>query len=213
MREQECAASPPRQKHAAARSHAGAGDDITREAQGSFINREEEETLENPGTQRLSETIAMADGDEMAGKYLTFWTDGQLYGVPIAHVVQIVGLQEVTQVPEFPYYAKGIINLRGAIIPVIDVRLRLGKYEAEYNERTCIIVTSIREREIGFIVDEVDEVTDIDDEFIAQPPKVAGASDTYITGIGKLDHKVVLLMDVQRVLGSTDLEMLTDLPE
>lgn len=150
------------------------------------------------------------DASEMEGKYLTFWTDKQLFGVPIAYVVQIVGMQDITQIPEFPYYAKGIINLRGAIIPVIDIRLRIGREEAEYNERTCIIVTNISDRSVGFIVDEVDEVTDISDEQIEPPPSLEGGVSTYITGIGKLANKVVLLMNTQRILGQDDFQMLTD---
>ncbi|MEG0272953.1 MAG: chemotaxis protein CheW [Hydrogenoanaerobacterium sp.] len=153
---------------------------------------------------------AKTDTSEMDGKYLTFWTDGQLLGVPIAHVVQIVGIQNVTAIPEFPYYAKGIINLRGSIIPLIDVRLRLGKQEVEYNERTCIIVTNINENFVGFIVDEVDAVIVIDDDLIAPPPHMAGVTDGYITGIGKLEEKVVLLMDTRKIVGADELEMFAE---
>lgn len=139
---------------------------------------------------------------EMDGKYLTFYTEQQLFGVPIADVVQIVGIQEITEVPEFPSYAKGIINLRGTIIPVIDVRLRFGKEEREYDERTCIIVTLIQDSYVvGFIVDAVDAVTNIDDENISEPPKVAGDySGSYLTGIARHEGRVVLLMDTQRLL-------------
>ncbi|MEG1971791.1 MAG: chemotaxis protein CheW [Oscillospiraceae bacterium] len=155
-------------------------------------------------------TAIEQDTSEMDGKYLTFWTDGQLYGVPIAHVVQIVGMQNITEVPEFPPYAKGIINLRGAIIPVIDARLRLGKQETEYNERTCIIVTNIKDRFIGFIVDEVDAVMTIDDEIISPPPQLSGGTDGYIIGIGKLENRVVLLMDTRKIVGEDDFSTLID---
>lgn len=143
---------------------------------------------------------------ELAGKYLTFFTDEQLFGVSIADVVQIVGMQGITEIPEFPHYAKGIINLRGEIIPVVDMRLRMGKLEAEYSERTCIIVTSIREHYIGLIVDQVDEVTDIDDSLISPPPTVMGEGNSYLTGIGKLTNKVVLLMDTKKLLGNEELD-------
>lgn len=142
---------------------------------------------------------------EMKGKYLTFFTEQQLYGVPIADVVQIIGIQTITQVPEFPSYAKGIINLRGSIIPVIDIRLRLGKMERDYDERTCIIVTSIADRLIGFIVDSVDEVTDIGEDEISPPPKLSGdQTSAFLTGIGKQEKRVVLLLDSQRLLGQDD---------
>ncbi|MEG1777853.1 MAG: chemotaxis protein CheW [Angelakisella sp.] len=160
--------------------------------------------------QAIESAIEQTDTSEMDGKYLTFWTDGQLFGVPIAHVVQIVGMQTITEVPEFPHYAKGIINLRGAIIPLIDARLRLGKQEVPYNERTCIIVTSINENFVGFIVDEVDAVIMIDDELISQPPQMSGGTESYITGIGKLADKVVLLMDTRKIVGAEDLDILTE---
>ncbi|MDF3004973.1 MAG: chemotaxis protein CheW [Candidatus Fimivivens sp.] len=149
-----------------------------------------------------------ASADEMKGKYLTFWTFGQLLGIPISLVVQIVGMQEITPMPEFPAYAKGVINLRGQIIPVIDIRLRLNQPEAEYSERTCIIVASIHDSAVGFIVDEVDEVTNIEDDLIAPPPKMASSKNSYVTGIAKLQKKVALLIDAQRLLDSNELEAL-----
>ncbi|MDO5602977.1 MAG: chemotaxis protein CheW [Oscillospiraceae bacterium] len=144
---------------------------------------------------------ALASVSEMDGKYLTFWTDKQLFGIPISDVVQIVGMQEVTKLPNFPAYIKGIINLRGIIIPLIDVRLRLNKPETVYTERTCIIVTSIREKEIGFIVDTVNEVTAIDKGQIVPPPSVSGdGQNAYLTGVANQEDKVVLLMDAAKLL-------------
>lgn len=151
-----------------------------------------------------------ANNSEMEGKYLTFWTDGQLFGVPIADVVQIISIQKITEVPEFPMYAKGIINLRGSIIPIIDVRLRLGKAEAPYDEHTCIIVTSINGHLVGLIVDSVNEVTDIPDEEISQPPRVShDLNSAYLTGIGKHDRSVILLLDTQKILSLDMLEAIT----
>jgi purine-binding chemotaxis protein CheW len=152
-----------------------------------------------------------ADTDEMKGKYLTFWTDNQLFGVPISDVVQIIGIQEITPVPDSPLYAKGVINLRGSIIPVIDVRLRFKKAEEKYNERTCIIVTKIDESYIGFIVDSVDEVTTISDEDISSPPKVSNDhTNAYLTGIGKVENKVVLLLDTSKILNESEFELVKD---
>ncbi len=155
--------------------------------------------------QDISDTV-LAGSDEMKGMYLTFYTDGQLFGVPIADVVQIVGMQEITEIPEFPSYAKGIINLRGSIIPVIDVRARLSKPEAAYNERTCIIVTSIRDGHFGFIVDEVDEVTSIAEEFISPPPAQGTDGDSFVTGVARLETrgKIVLTIDTAKMLGERD---------
>lgn len=151
------------------------------------------------------------DTDEMKGKYLTFWTDKQLFGVPIADVVQIIGIQEITPIPDSPVYAKGVINLRGSIIPVVDVRVRFGKSETEYGERTCIIVTKIEESYIGFIVDSVDEVTNISNDNISPPPKVSRErTNAYLTGIGKVQNKVVLLLDTSKILNENEIEVVND---
>ena len=139
-----------------------------------------------------------SENNDMKGKYLTFWTDGQLFGVPISDVVQIIGMQEITPIPDSPAYAKGVINLRGFIIPLIDVRLRFGKPEAEYNERTCIVVTSLEENYIGFIVDSVNEVATIDDR-----------TNAYLTGVGKIGEKVVLLLDTNKILNADEIEQVT----
>ena len=150
------------------------------------------------------------DEDTLKDKYLTFFTDNQLFGIPIADVVQIVGMQEITAVPEFPAYAKGVINLRGIIIPIIDVRLRLKKDEIGYNERTCIIVTSINGSYIGFIVDSVNEVTDVHNENISNPPHMGSDYvNTYITGIAKINDQIVLMMDLKKILNEKELEFIT----
>jgi purine-binding chemotaxis protein CheW len=138
---------------------------------------------------------------EMDGKYLTFWTDEQLFGIAIENVQQIVGIQKITVVPGFPDYVKGVINLRGSIIPVVDMRLRFNMQKAPYNEQTCIIVTNIQEQLFGFIVDAVDEVTRIDDENISMPLKASTEeSHAYLNGIAKLENKVVLLLDTDKIL-------------
>lgn len=148
--------------------------------------------------------------DETRGKYLTFWADNQLFGIPIADVVQIVGVQTITSIPQFPDYAKGIIDLRGSIIPVIDVRLRLNKQEVPYDERTCIIVTSIQETLVGFIVDSVDEVAKIEDDNISNPPKLSkDTTNAYLIGIAKQQDKVVLLLDSKKILNDDEFAEIT----
>lgn len=148
---------------------------------------------------------------EMEGKYLSFWTDRQLFAVPIADVVQIVGMQEITELPETPYYVKGIMNLRGSIIPIIDVRLRLGKPEKEYDERTCIIVTSIYDTAMGFIVDAVDEVSSIDPDQISPPPQMsADQASSFLTGVAKRAEHVVLLISALKLLGKEEATKLSE---
>ena len=162
-------------------------------------------------TQMEDEYQLFDAASEMDDKYLTYWTDKQLFGVPIVDVVQIIKMQKITAIPEFPSYVKGIINLRGSIIPLIDVRLRLGKPEIEYNERTCIIVTSIREKEIGFIVDEVDEVVNIGKESITAPPKISvDCQNAYLTGIATQEDRIVLLVDAAKILSGEVIDSLIE---
>lgn len=152
------------------------------------------------------------DEDTLKNKYLTFYTEHQLFGIPIADVVQIVGMQEITKVPEFPVYAKGVINLRGTIIPTIDVRVRLKKEEKKYDERTCIIVTNINDSYIGFIVDSVDEVAKIPESLISNPPKMGSDYvNTYITGIAKTSSNIVLLINLKKMLSEKEVELITNL--
>lgn len=154
-------------------------------------------------TDTAVEQEVSSSGEEI--KYLTFWTDKELFGIPISDVVQIISMQEITPLPDFPEYAKGVINLRGNIIPVIDMRIRLKKPETEYNESTCIIVTNIKDTYIGFIVDTVDEVVDIGDDDISPTPKVSKAvTNRYLTGIGQVGEKVVLLLDLSKILSEDE---------
>lgn len=152
-------------------------------------------------------TSAVVPDNELRDKYLTFWADQQLFGVPIADVMQIVGMQEITQVPEYPYYAKGIINLRGEVIPVLDMRLRLGMSEVDYHDRTNIIVINHNDSLSGIIVDGVDEVTTIPADRIAPPPSVSNDStNQYLKGIARYQNlndtaeKTVLLLDMRHFL-------------
>lgn len=151
------------------------------------------------------------DEDTLKDKYLTFFTDNQVFGIPIANVVQIVEVQEITPVPEFPNYAKGIINLRDMIVPIIDMRLRLHKEEIKYNGRTCIIITNISGINIGFIVDAVNEVISIDESNISEPPKVSlDYVSSYIIGVGKINNKVILLLNTQKILSEKEVELVTN---
>jgi purine-binding chemotaxis protein CheW len=139
--------------------------------------------------------------DTLRGRFLTFTLVDDVYGLPIEYVVEIIGIQSITIVPNAPQYIKGIINLRGKIIPVIDVRLKFSKEPAEYNDRTCVIVIEISDVSVGLIVDNVDEVLTIEDGNIAAPPaNRMGFENRYIMGIGKINGKVQLLLDCEKLL-------------
>ncbi|URN94982.1 MAG: chemotaxis protein CheW [Candidatus Pristimantibacillus lignocellulolyticus] len=142
--------------------------------------------------------------DEQKDKYLTFNLGEESYGIEIRYVIEIVGIQDITVVPEVPQYIKGIINLRGQIIPVMDVRLRFKKLFQQYNDRTCIIVVQIQHIVIGLIVDKVAEVVSIPLSNIVPPPEYTQISNQYIQGIGKLNDEVMLLLDCNKLIHDQD---------
>ena len=150
--------------------------------------------------------------DTQHGRFLTFSLGREDYGIEIILVTEIISLQSINQLPEVPDYIKGIINLRGKIIPVIDVRLRFKKERMEYNDRTCIIVIDTGEISVGLIVDYVSEVISIDDEDIAPPPDMkTGIQNRYIQGIGKVDDKVKLLLDCEKLFLDDEIQVLSDI--
>lgn len=139
--------------------------------------------------------------DTQKDKFLTFTLGDEDYGIEIRYVTEIIGIQAITEVPEMPDYVKGIINLRGKIIPVMDVRLKFKKPEIDYNDRTCIVVIDINEISIGLIVDMVAEVLNIAEEDIVTPPDLNnGSRSKYISGIGKAGDEVKLLLDCEKLL-------------
>lgn len=140
-----------------------------------------------------------------ASKFLTFKLADETYGVEILKVREIIGLLDITAVPQMPPYVKGVINLRGKVIPVLDLRLKFGFEEAEHTDQTCIIVVDVG-KEVGIIVDTVSEVLGIAEEDIEPPPAMGGAVDTsFILGIGKVGDAVKILLDIDKVLTSEEM--------
>lgn len=154
----------------------------------------------------------LRDEDEsIENMYLTFKLAQEEYGIGIMHVTEIVGLQNITEVPDMPEFVKGVVNLRGQVIPVIDVRLRFHMKPKDYDERTCIIVLSIRDVQIGLVVDTVNEVITIDKKYISPPPKVASANSAqYIKGLGKIDDEVKILLSGEKLLFEEEIAKLTN---
>ena len=125
-------------------------------------------------------------------------------------VIEIIGILPITGVPEVPDYVRGIINLRGKIIPVVDMRLRFGRPFRAYTDRTCVIVIEAEDVLVGLIIDGVSEVLDIPSEQVVPPPKLKAAQNRYVRGIGKLaEDKVVLLLDWQKLFSEEDTELLS----
>ncbi|PKM95216.1 MAG: chemotaxis protein CheW [Firmicutes bacterium HGW-Firmicutes-1] len=157
------------------------------------------------------QNLSEEEEDTQKGKFLTFSLGKEFYGIGIMYVTEIVGIQPITEVPELPEYIKGIINLRGKIIPVMDIRLRFKKPSIEYNDRTCIIVIDIQEISIGLIIDCVSEVISIPDDEIVSPPDINKGGKKYIKGIGKTGKDVTLILDCEKLLNEEDAEMLHEI--
>ncbi len=140
--------------------------------------------------------------DFMADKYLSFYVGEHRYGFPIKSVKEIIGIRGIIPVPEFPEYAKGVINIRGDIIPVIDMHLRFRRPEAEYTSHTCIIIINYDEMAVGFIVDNVSEVAQLPPEKISPSPRIAAKGNVgFVSGVGKDDNgSIVMLLDVDMLL-------------
>lgn len=148
--------------------------------------------------------VDRAIGDR-GGKFLTFRLAEESYGVEILKVREIIGLLGITGVPQMPRYMKGVINLRGRVIPVVDLRLKFGLAEAEHTEQTCIIVVDVG-TEVGVVVDTVSQVLDICDADIEPPPPMGGSVDTsFILGMGKVGDAVKILLDIDKVLNTGEL--------
>lgn len=153
-------------------------------------------------------SISNEVSDTQHGRYLTFLLGKEVFGIEIKYVTEIVGIQKISTLPESPDYIRGIINLRGNIISVIDMRLRLKKEVVPYTDRTCIVVINISETSIGLIVDSVEEVVMISDDDIVPPPSMtSGYQRSYIKGIGKSDEEIRLLLDCDLLFKSNELEL------
>ncbi len=159
----------------------------------------------------MQEQEVIEQEDTQKGRYLTFNLGKESYGIEISYVTEIIGIQPITQVPELPDYIRGIINLRGKIIPVMDVRLRFRKDFKEYSDRTCVIVIDIMELSIGLIVDSVSEVISIPETEIVPPPEFNHGGNKYVKGIGKVHGEVKLLLDCNKLLNEEDSDQIQNL--
>ena len=150
-------------------------------------------------------------------KYVTFRTESTYYGLKIEYVSEIIVYQEITEIPESDDYIKGLINLRGKIIPVIDVRTRFKMEPKEYNDRTCIIVVKLQEMVIGLIVEQIAEVVEILPENIQDPPVLGkeerSPQNRYVYGIGTVGESVKMLLDPEKLLKDEDISLLEDIEE
>jgi len=160
----------------------------------------------------LDNNLTEATEDTLKGRFLSFLIGNEMYGIEIRYVTEIVGIQAITAMPEMPDYIKGIINLRGNIVPLMDVRLRFSMEQKAYDDRTCVIVVDFADTAIGLIVDSVSEVVTLADENISELPQNSlGLSNRYLKHIGKLDSDVILLVDCVKLLTEDELEAVSEI--
>lgn len=150
-----------------------------------------------------------SDENFIQDKYLTFESHNQIFGVPIVQVEQIVSMQDVVAVPEFPQYVRGVMNIRNKIIPIIDLNLRFGKpAKSDINE--TVIIINISNQQIGLVVDDVNEVVSIKQSDISSPPQLASdESLSYLKGFAKHNNNVVLIMDCDKIVSNKELKLIT----
>lgn len=149
--------------------------------------------------------------DQQKGKYVTFQSGHEFFGIKIQYVNEIIVFQEITEIPECENYIKGLINLRGKIIPVVDVRLRFGQEPIQYTDRTCIIVLNVNDMVVGLIVERIAEVVEITEENILPAPRIGKADKAhhiFVENIGKVGDTVKLLLDPDKLLNDEDYAVL-----
>ncbi len=155
-----------------------------------------------------------AQAAALKNRYLTFMLDQEYYGVEILRVKEIIGYQKPTHIPRTPVHVLGVLNLRGVIIPIIDLRTKLGMARIEPDTYTAIIIAQIHDSSIGFVVDQVQEVAAFSDEAIGAPPEFGSEVDTaYISGIAKSEKQVAMLLDLERIFDSQEAQSLQKLAE
>ena len=159
------------------------------------------------------ESAHSAQADARVGKYLTFQLGDEEFGIRVLKVREIMGLQQITAVPQTPAHIKGVLNLRGKVLPVIDLRLKFGLAAAEYTQRSCIIVTQVQGESapvlMGIIVDGVSEVLNLAASEIEDTPDFGEAvSGQYLLGMAKVKGKVKILLDIDRILSTQELHRL-----
>jgi purine-binding chemotaxis protein CheW len=160
----------------------------------------------------MSVPSATNEAGAAPGKYLTFGLADEHYGLEVLCVQEIVGLLPVTRIPRLPSFVAGVVNLRGRVIPVVDLRQAFGLSASEMHERTCIIIVNAKRSSgattvMGILVDEVSDVADLSADAIEETPEFASNVDTsFIKGVGRAEGRVLLLLDIDKALSATELD-------
>ena len=147
-------------------------------------------------------------GAQIPSEYLTFTLGNEGYGIDILKVQEIRGYDAVTHIANAPEFIKGVINLRGVIVPIVDMRIKFQVGSAEYNEFTVVIIINVLGKVVGMVVDSVSDVVSLAHEQIKPAPEFGSALDTdYITGLGTLNDQMLILVDIERLMGSHEMQL------
>lgn len=153
-------------------------------------------------------------GAASANEFLTFRLGGEEYGMDILKVQEIRGYDAVTRIANTPAHLKGVINLRGSIVPIVDLRIRFGLGEPVYDAFTVVIILNVSGRVVGIVVDSVSDVLTLADEQIRPAPEFSASLDTqYVTGLGAVDERMLILVDIERLISSRDMGLVTEAAE
>ncbi len=158
----------------------------------------------------------LLDEDTQKGKFMTFQTGKEYFGINISYVNEIIMMQPITAIPESESYIKGLINLRGKIIPVIDVRIRFKMEPKEYTDRTCIIVINVKSTVVGLIVERIAEVDNIKESDIVPPPTLrrkGNEANKYVYGLARTGETVKLLLDPEKLIKDEDIEAFEEIQD
>jgi purine-binding chemotaxis protein CheW len=160
--------------------------------------------------QGVQQQMQQYDGEgALASEYLTFTLAGETYGIDILKVQEIRGYDAVTRIANAPEFIKGVINLRGVIVPIIDLRIKFRVGEVSYHQCTVVIIVNVLGKVVGIVVDGVSDVVELSGDQIKPPPDFGGALDTrYLTGLGTLNGEMLILVDIERLISSDELQIM-----
>ncbi|MEA2092148.1 MAG: chemotaxis protein CheW [Campylobacterota bacterium] len=144
-------------------------------------------------------------------RYLSFFVEEEQYGIEISHINEIIAMMKITHVPRTPDFVEGVINLRGSIIPIVDIRGKFGIEKAEHDMNTAIIINEVVGVNIGFIVDRVEDVLILDDRDLSEPPKFGSHIDTsFIRNVAEVDKNVILILDMEKIFEEDELTKISE---
>lgn len=161
--------------------------------------------------QRHAESARVGPAGQSVGEYLTFTLGKEEYGIEILKVQEIRGYETVTRIANAPEFIKGVVNLRGTIVPIVDMRIKFNLGSAEYNQFTVVIILNVAGRVVGMVVDSVSDVIQLAPEQIRPAPDFSSSFDTqYITGLGTVDDRMLILVDIEKLMTGSDMALMEE---